>query len=52
MDLSPNLKDIFNIYYVNLISKNILINKDEIIKNDLFIESVYLYLNNLNGLLN
>ena len=52
MDLSPNLKDIFNIYYVNLISKNILINKDEIMKNDLFIESVYLYLNNLNGLLN
>lgn len=51
MDLSSNLKEIFNVYYVNLISKNILINKDEVIKNDLFIESVHAYLSNLNGTL-
>ncbi len=52
MDLSSNLKEIFNVFYVNLISKNIFINKDEVIKNDLFIDSVYAYLNNLNGTLN
>lgn len=52
MDLSSYLKEIFSVYYVNLISKNILLNKDDVIKNDLFIESVYAYLSNLNGTLN
>lgn len=51
-DLSNYLKEIFNVYYVNLISKNILINKDDVIKNELFIESVNSYLANLNGTLN
>ncbi len=51
-DLSPNLKEIFSVYYINLISKNILLYKDDVIKNDLFIESVYAYLSNLNGGLN
>ena len=51
-DLSNYLKEIFNVYYVNLISKNILLNKDDVIKNDLFIESVNAYLSNLNGNLN
>ena len=51
-DLTNYLKEIFNVYYVNLISKNILINKEDVIKNDLFIESVSAYLSNLNGNLN
>lgn len=51
-DLTTNLKEIFSVYYVNLISKNILLNKDDVIKNDLFIESVSSYLSNLNGTLN
>lgn len=52
MDLSLYLKEIFNTYYLNLISKNILLNRDEIIKNELFIDSIHAYLNNLNGTLN
>ena len=47
-DLTANLKEIFSAYYVNFVSKNILMNKDEPFKNELFIELTYNYLNNLN----
>ncbi len=47
-DLTSNLKEIFSAFYVNFISKNVLINKEEPFKNELFIELTYNYLNNLN----
>jgi hypothetical protein len=52
MDLSQYLKEIYSSYYVNLISKNILINKEDQIKNEIFLELVYNYLNNLNQVIN
>lgn len=52
LDLGTYLKDIYSAFYVNYISKNILINKDEPIKNEIFIELVANYINNLNNSLN
>lgn len=52
MDLSQYLKDIYSAYYVNFVSKNILMKKDEPIKNELFLELVSNYLSNLNSSLN
>jgi hypothetical protein len=49
MDLSQTLKDIYAAFFVNFISKNILINKEEQINNELFIELVSSYLNSLNS---
>lgn len=51
MDLSQYLKDIYSAYYVNFISKNIMINKEKPIKNELFLELVSAYLTNLNSCL-
>jgi hypothetical protein len=47
-DLTNNLKEIFSAFYVNFISKNIFIKKDEPIKSDMFMELVYNYLININ----
>jgi len=49
LDMTQYLKEIFSAYYVNFISKNIFINKDEPIKNEIFLELVTNYLNNLNS---
>jgi hypothetical protein len=49
-DLNANLKEIFSAFYVNFVSKNILMNKEEPFKNELFIELTYNYLNNLNSI--
>lgn len=51
-DLTSNLKEIYSAFYVNFVSKNILMNKDEPFKNELFMELTYNYLNNLNSTLN
>ncbi len=51
-DLSIYLKDIYSAFYVNFISKNVLINKDEPIKNEIFLELVYNFLNNINSSIN
>ena len=51
-DLTSNLNEIFSAYYVNFVSKNFLINKDEPFKNELFIELTHNYLNNLNSTVN
>jgi hypothetical protein len=48
-DLTQHIKDIYAAFYVNFISKNILINKEEPINNDLFMELVSNYLNSLNS---
>jgi hypothetical protein len=48
-DLPQAIKDIYAAFYVNFISKNILINKEEPINNDLFMELVSNYLNSLNS---
>lgn len=47
-DFSSQLKEIFSIFYVNLISKNISINKEEPLKNELFLEGVHCFLNSFN----
>jgi len=52
LDFGTYLKDIYSAFYVNYISKNILINKEEPIKNEIFIELVTNYINNLNNTLN
>jgi hypothetical protein len=43
-DLSGLLKDIYSSLYVTFISKNIFANKDEPIRNEIFMELVYSYL--------
>ena len=48
-DFTTQLKELFSIFYVNLITKSIYLNKDEAIKNELFLEGVYNYLNSFNG---
>jgi len=48
-DLTSNLREIFSAFYVNFVSKNILMNKDEPFKNELFIELTSNYLNSLNS---
>lgn len=52
MDLSVQLKEIYSAYYVNFISKNVFKNKDEPINNEIFLELIYNYLNNLNNFIN
>lgn len=51
-DLNPYLKEIFSAFYVNFISKNIFLNKDEPIRSDIFLELVFNYLTNLNQNIN
>jgi hypothetical protein len=46
-DLTNMLKDIYSAFYVNFISKNIFIKKDDLIKSDIFMELVYNYLINI-----
>jgi hypothetical protein len=48
-DYTSQLKELFSIFYVNLITKNIYMNKEEPIKNELFLEGVFNYLNSFNG---
>ncbi len=48
LDFSAYLKEIYSAYFVNFISKNIFINKEEPIKNEIFLESVTNYLNSIN----
>jgi hypothetical protein len=48
-DLSCYLKDIYSAFYVNFISKNVLVNKDEPIKNEIFLELVTNFLNSINS---
>jgi hypothetical protein len=49
LDFSAYLKEIYSAYFVNFISKNIFINKEEPIKNEIFLESVTNYLNSINS---
>jgi hypothetical protein len=44
-DLNNLLKEIYSSLYVTFISKNIFMEKDEPIKNEIFLELVYSYLN-------
>lgn len=52
MDLCQHLKEIYSAYYTTFISKNIMVKKDEQIKNEIFLELVFNYLNNLNQSVN
>ena len=47
-DFTLQLKEIFSIFYVNLVSKNTSINKEEPVKNELFLEGVHSFLNSFN----
>lgn len=49
-DFTTQLKEIFSIFYVNLITKNINVNKEEVIKNEIFLEGVHSYLSSFNSL--
>ncbi len=49
VDLSHQLKDIYSAYYVNFISKNIMVDKDKPINNEMLMELITIYLNNLNS---
>ncbi len=46
--LGEELRNIHKLFYTNLISKNVFINLEEQIKNEIFIEKVSKYIENLN----
>lgn len=47
IDLSPILREIYSAFYVNFISNNIFLNKNEPIKNEIFLELVTNYINSI-----
>lgn len=51
-DYGMYLKEIYQSFYVNFITKNIFLNKDEPIKSEIFLELVTNYLTNLNQVSN
>ena len=48
-DLNDYLRKIHNLFYTPLISKNIFSEQEEQIKNELFLEKVYIYICKLNA---